>query len=94
MRFQGESAGNMALDALAIRSQFPILEASSGGKRVVYLDSAASAQKPEAVLSAIQRYYREDYANVHRGVYKLAERSTEAYEQARKSVARFLQRRG
>lgn len=78
------------VSASALRDQFPILRSTGSGERVVYLDSAASSQKPEAVLSAMQRYYSEDYANVHRGVYKLAERSTEAYEQARRSVARFF----
>ncbi|CAN5510052.1 cysteine desulfurase [soil metagenome] len=78
------------LNATSIRNQFPILGSSDKKEPIVYLDSAASSQKPEAVLSAMQRYYREDYANVHRGVYKLAERSTEAYEQARRSVARFF----
>ena len=78
------------LVAETIRSQFPILQATNGGDRIIYLDSAASAQKPEAVLSALDHYYRHDNANVHRGVYQLADRSTEAYEQARKKVARFF----
>lgn len=78
------------MNSAAIREDFPILRTPEGGERITYLDSAASSQKPEAVLEAMSRYYREDYANVHRGVYKLAERSTEAYEQARKSVARFF----
>ena len=74
------------LDAPAIRRQFPIL----ADPDLVYLDSAASSQKPLAVLEAMERYYREDYANVHRGVYRLAERSTEAYDEARRAVARFF----
>ncbi len=78
------------LDAEALRREFPLLAQPPEGARTIYLDSAASSQKPEAVLAAMDRYYREDYANVHRGVYKLAERSTEAYEQARRSVARFF----
>ena len=78
------------LNPAATRQDFPILRAPVGDDRLVYLDSAASSQKPAAVLDALQNYYREDYANVHRGVYKLAERSTEAYEQARSSVAGFF----
>jgi cysteine desulfurase/selenocysteine lyase len=78
------------LDAVAIREQFPILRARPDAPALAYLDSAASSQKPEAVLDALQQYYREDYANVHRGVYKLAERSTEAYDEARRRVARFF----
>ena len=78
------------LDARAIRAQFPIFAERSGEPRLAYLDSAASSQKPDAVLEAMEHYYREDYANVHRGVYKLAERSTEAYDEARRRVARFF----
>jgi cysteine desulfurase / selenocysteine lyase len=79
-----------SLDPVEIRNQFPILRPDDSGKRVIYLDSAASSQKPEAVLRAMSSYYEKDYANVHRGVYQLAERSTEAYDQARSKVARFL----
>lgn len=78
------------LNPVQIRSDFPILRPHDDGSRVIYLDSAASSQKPDAVLAAMDYYYRNDYANVHRGVYKLAERSTEAYDQARSRVARFL----
>ena len=79
-----------ALDLGAIRAQFPILAREIGGKPLVYLDSAASAQKPEAVIEAIARYYREDHANVHRGVHTLSQVATQAYEQGRASAARFL----
>src|SRR5690606_32862900 len=78
------------IDPIEIRSHFPILEPDSSGKRVIFLDSAASSQKPTAVLEAMDSYYRNDNANVHRGVYALAERATEAYDQARRSVARFF----
>lgn len=78
------------LNPVQIRSDFPILRPHDDGSRVIYLDSAASSQKPEAVLAAMDYYYRNDYANVHRGVYKLAECSTEAYDRARSQVARFL----
>lgn len=80
----------LTLDPVAIRSDFPILRPDEQGNRVFYLDSAASSQKPEAVINAIDHYYRNDNANVHRGVYQLAERATEAYEQARAKVARYF----
>lgn len=76
--------------AAGLRDRFPILRPDSDGKRVIYLDSAASSQKPDSVLDAMDHYYRNDNANVHRGVYQLAERATEAYDQARSKVARFL----
>ncbi|MFW6075948.1 MAG: aminotransferase class V-fold PLP-dependent enzyme, partial [Chloroflexota bacterium] len=81
---------HLTLDPVAIRAEFPLLQADANGNRITYLDSAASSQKPEAVIQAIDRYYRNDNANVHRGVYKLAERSTEAYENARAQVARYF----
>ncbi|HUG16637.1 MAG TPA: cysteine desulfurase [Thermomicrobiales bacterium] len=77
-------------DAVAVREQFPILRAVDGQRPLAYLDSAASSQKPDAVLDAMERYYREDYANVHRGAYALADRSTTAYEEARRKVAEFF----
>lgn len=79
-----------ALDPAQIRSHFPILKPDAPGQRLAYLDSAASSQKPEAVLDAMEHYYRHDYANVHRGVYRLAEQSTEAYDRARRQVGRFF----
>jgi cysteine desulfurase/selenocysteine lyase len=78
------------LDIAKIRSDFPILSREVYGKPLVYLDNAASAQKPKAVLDAIQRAYAEDYSNVHRGLHFLANASTDAYEGARKTAARFL----
>ncbi len=78
------------LDVVKIRADFPILSREVYGKPLVYLDNAASAQKPQAVLDAIQRAYAEDYSNVHRGLHFLANASTEAYEGARKTAARFL----
>src|SRR5215470_17583446 len=68
-----------------IRDDFPILKQRVGGHPLVYLDSAATAQKPRPVLDAIARYYETDNANVHRGVYSIAERATAAYEEARGS---------
>ena len=77
-------------DVNRIRQDFPILAREVYGKPLVYLDNAASAQKPEAVIEAMTRLMREDYANVHRGLHYLANASTEAYEAARESARRFL----
>lgn len=73
-----------------LRRDFPILRREDYGHPVVFLDSAASAQKPVPVLESMDRFYRAQYANVHRGAYKLSQESTEAYEDARRRVARFL----
>ena len=83
-------APDLTLDAAALRGDFPIFEQTMHGKPLAYLDSAASAQKPRAVLEAMDGFYRTSYANIHRGVYELAERSTEAYEGAREKVRAFL----
>jgi cysteine desulfurase / selenocysteine lyase len=80
----------MAFDPHAIRSEFPILTRLVNGKPLVYLDSAASAQKPLAVIEAMTRAMEQSYANVHRGLHTLANETTEAYEAARASVARFV----
>lgn len=72
------------------REDFPALRQSVHGHPLVYLDNAATTQKPEAVLKALDRYYREDNANVHRGVHTLSERATRQYEGARGTVRRFL----
>jgi cysteine desulfurase/selenocysteine lyase len=77
-------------DVETIRKDFAILSREVYGKPLVYLDNAASAQKPEAVIEAMTRLMREDYANVHRGLHYLANASTEAYEAARESARRFL----
>lgn len=78
------------LDVAALRSDFPLLQRSMHGKPLVYLDSAATAQKPRAVIEAMDRYYRQRNANVHRGVYELAEEATADYESARRTVATFI----
>ncbi|HYK82430.1 MAG TPA: SufS family cysteine desulfurase [Gemmatimonadales bacterium] len=78
------------LDAARIRADFPLLAQPENGHRLVYLDNAATTQKPEAVLEAISAYYRTTNANVHRGAYGLAIRATEAYEAARQRVAAFV----
>ncbi|MCU6710401.1 cysteine desulfurase [Paenibacillus sp. J5C_2022] len=74
----------------AIREQFPILHQEVNGHPLVYLDSAASSQKPRSVIDAVKRYYELDHANVHRGVHTLGSRATDAYEGAREKVAQFL----
>lgn len=74
----------------AVRADFPALAQSVHGHPLVYLDSAASAQRPQAVLDAVTAFYREDNANVHRGIHELSRRATERYEGARARVAKFL----
>jgi cysteine desulfurase/selenocysteine lyase len=78
------------LDVRAIREQFPILDQEVNGHRLVYLDNAASSQKPRAVLETLASYYERDHANVHRGIHELSTRATEAYEGARARSARFI----
>jgi len=78
------------LDAERVRGEFPILRRTQRGKPLVYLDSAATAQKPRAVIDAVSRFYEESYASVHRGVYELSERATRLYEGARERVRGFL----
>jgi cysteine desulfurase/selenocysteine lyase len=80
----------MAFDAEAARAQFPILSRQVNGKPLVYLDSAASAQKPRAVIDAMVNSMEHSYANVHRGLHTLANETTEAYEKARQSAARLI----
>ena len=80
----------MTFNLDSIRADFPILEEKIFGRRLVYLDSGASAQKPNAVLDRMDWAHRHAYANVHRGLHTLANRATEAYEGGRKAVARFL----
>src|SRR5690349_22648622 len=78
------------LDVAAIRRDFPVLHQTVHGKPLVYLDNAASSQRPQAVIDAISRYYEHDHANVHRGVHTLSQRATDAYEGARETVRRFI----
>jgi cysteine desulfurase/selenocysteine lyase len=80
----------MAFDAEAIRAEFPILLRHVHDKPLVYLDSAASAQKPRAVIDAMTRAMEHSYANVHRGLHTLANETTDAYEAARKAAAAFI----
>ena len=78
------------MDPSCIRADFPILERKINGRPLVFLDSAASSQKPVQVLDAMMHVYRNSYANVHRGAYTLSQEATEAYEEARRKVAGFL----
>lgn len=78
------------LNASALREDFPILQQLIHGKPLVYLDSAATSQKPESVLRALDTYYRTTNANIHRGIYSLAENATEQYESARKKIQKFI----
>ncbi|HTO78613.1 MAG TPA: cysteine desulfurase [Methylocystis sp.] len=86
----GAVAGASLFDIEAIRQDFPILAERPYGKALIYLDNAASAQKPRPVIERLTRFYEHEYANVHRGLHYLANASTEAYEGARESVRRFL----
>jgi cysteine desulfurase / selenocysteine lyase len=79
-----------ALDVERIRADFPILQQRIRGKPLVYLDNAATSQKPQVVIDSVSRYYLEENANIHRGVHYLSERATRAYEGARGRVQRFL----
>jgi cysteine desulfurase/selenocysteine lyase len=83
-------AGGKRFDPSRIRGDFPILSTRVHGQPLVYLDSASSSQKPQAVIGAVDEFYREYNANVHRGIYEIGERSTAAYEAARVKVARFI----
>ena len=86
----GAKSTPQKLDVARVRSDFPILDRRIHGHRLVYLDNAATTQKPEAVIDAIASFYRESNANVHRGVHALAEEATSAYEEARRKTARFI----
>ncbi|MDE0309734.1 MAG: SufS family cysteine desulfurase [Acidiferrobacterales bacterium] len=85
-----ERTANGTIDPHAIREQFPILSEIVYGKNLVYLDNAASSQKPLAVTDALNRYYASQHANVHRGVHALSDRATEAYETARSLACQFV----
>jgi cysteine desulfurase/selenocysteine lyase len=86
----GAGLASSLLDVEAIRKDFPILAQRVHGKPLVFLDSAASAQKPRRVLDAMEHFYTTSYANIHRGVYQLAAEATRCYEGARDKVQRFL----
>jgi cysteine desulfurase/selenocysteine lyase len=80
----------MMFDVDTIRKDFPILGREIHGKKLVYLDNAATSQKPQSVIDAITRYYEEYNSNVHRGIHTLSEEATDGFEQARLKVARFI----
>jgi cysteine desulfurase / selenocysteine lyase len=86
-----ETAGTAAaFDVRQIRREFPVLDQEVNGKPLAYLDNAATSQKPRAVLDAVERYYRLDNANVHRGIHELSRRATLAYEGGRERMARWI----
>jgi len=85
-----QNTGSSLFDIASIRSDFPILDQEVHGHALVYLDNAATAQKPQPVIDAIEKYYRRDNANIHRGVHQLSERATRDYEESRKKVQQFL----
>lgn len=80
----------MAFSLAQVRDQFPLLKQSENGHPLVYLDNGATTQKPQSVIDAVAHYYEHDNANVHRGVYALSERATQAYEGARADLADWL----
>ena len=80
----------MTLDVAALKADFPLLQREINGKRLVYLDSANTSQKPQSVIDAMSEYYATHNANVHRGSYQLANEATAALEGARDKVARFI----
>ncbi|NRB48682.1 MAG: cysteine desulfurase [Saprospiraceae bacterium] len=84
------TADTTSLDVQAIRSDFPILEREMRNKPMVFLDSAASSQKPDSVVKAMDYYYQQQNANVHRGVYQLSQEATDAYEKGRHLVQGFI----
>jgi cysteine desulfurase/selenocysteine lyase len=87
---QGTNSVRAPFDVERVRRDFPILAQKVHGKPLVYLDNAATTQKPSAVLDALMRFYMTDCSNIHRGVHLLSERATLAYEQAREKVQRFI----
>ncbi len=90
MKKPGETASEVDLDVQAIRAQFPILKRQVHGKPLVYFDNAATTQKPQVVIDALDRYYSQENANIHRGVHSLSQAATSAYEQVREKIAKFI----
>jgi cysteine desulfurase / selenocysteine lyase len=84
------SAGSAPLDPVALRRDFPILRQEINGHPLIYLDSASSSQKPQVVIDALDAYYSDYNANVHRGIYTIGERATAEYERARAKVGTFI----
>ena len=92
-RLDPSAAASAPFDVERVRADFPILSRTVHGKPLTFLDSGASAQKPRQVIDAISRCYESEYANIHRGVYELSAKATEAYEGARARVQRFVNAR-
>ena len=93
LKLATENRGPLRAESLlagSLRADFPIFRQRQRGKELVYLDSAASAQKPQVVLDTLHRFYGEGYANIHRGVYRLSEEATHIYEGTREKVRRFI----
>src|SRR5450755_4462794 len=90
---QAIAGSDAGFDVERIREDFPVLKQNIHGKPLVYLDSAATAQKPTAVVDAIRKFHEVDCANIHRGVHELSQRSTAAYEETRTKARRFLNAR-
>ena len=90
MNFAALHPRTAPLDVAAIKAQFPILSTTMHGRPLVYLDSAASTQKPAAVIEAHKRFYEQDYANIHRGIYDLSQRATAMHDEARRKIQRFI----
>ncbi|MGC9165418.1 MAG: aminotransferase class V-fold PLP-dependent enzyme, partial [Thermoprotei archaeon] len=76
-----------------IKEDFPILKRKFYGKSLIYFDNAATSQKPKQVIEAIRKYYEEQNANIHRGIYALSEEATQLYEDSKKKVAKFINAR-
>ncbi len=83
-------AGEEGFDLEALRARFPILRTTMQGRPLIYLDSAASTQKPDRVIARLARFYEREYANIHRGVYELSQRASALHDEARRKVQRFL----
>src|SRR6059058_3921563 len=90
---KGPTVKSAPLDVARIRADFPVLAQTVRGKPLVYLDNAATSQKPRQVIEAMSRVFEEHNANIHRGVYEFSERTTAAFEEARSKVARLVTRR-
>ena len=86
---KGSTNGGPTFDVQQVRGDFPILSRKINGKPLVYLDNAATSQKPQCVIDTIQSYYEQSNANIHRGVHTLSVEATHAYEQARAKVQRL-----
>ena len=90
MTASNHSTAKAALDAARVRADFPILQQQVNGRPLVYLDNAATAQKPQAVIDTLTRYYTTLNANIHRGIHALSQAATEEYEGARGKIRQFI----